>query len=315
MTRTAVGAGSELRPHGPFDLATVALLGLGDRDAGVFDGVLRLALCLDGGTYERSVGVEVRQDGAVLRVSVVPEAGTAALTDQEHERLRAQLRRVLSLEHDGAAFAALCAADPALARAHHALPAYRPRMFPSAYEAAVTSVVSARRSRRQGLAQVGRLAQEGGTAFELGGRAASAIPTPSQLLAVESVRGLPAQRVEQLHGVAEAALRGELVTDELRRLPPEEAVARLQRLPGIGPFYSALVVELSFGLTDLTPTAAERARGVVARAHGLEDLDEEAFVRLADGWRPFRGWVVSLLRTRDDQAATTGRLRADPDPA
>lgn len=78
---------------------------------------------------------------------------------------------------------------------------------------------------------------------------------------------------------------------------------RLQRLRGIGPSYNALVLELSFGLTDLVPTAGERARGVVARAYGVEDLDEDAFTRLMDGWRPFRGWVLSMLRTRSDQAA------------
>ena len=46
---------------GLYDLSEVAKMGFGHRDESSFDGVMRMAFCLDGG-YARSVGVVARQD-------------------------------------------------------------------------------------------------------------------------------------------------------------------------------------------------------------------------------------------------------------
>jgi len=47
---------------GPYDLGEIATMGFGHRDERSFDGVMRMAFCLDG-DYERQVGVEARQRG------------------------------------------------------------------------------------------------------------------------------------------------------------------------------------------------------------------------------------------------------------
>ncbi len=47
---------------GPYDLGEIAMMGFGHRDEHSFDGVMRMAFCLDG-DYERQVGVAARQDG------------------------------------------------------------------------------------------------------------------------------------------------------------------------------------------------------------------------------------------------------------
>lgn len=141
--------------------------------------------------------------------------------------------------------------------------------------------------------------------LELAGRPTTALPTPSQLLAVESVPGLPADRIPRLHAVAEAASRGELGADRLRLMPPAEAMAEPQRLPGIGPFYSSLVVERACGHADVLPTLEEHTRRAVEQAYGIKSLDEEAFARLVESWRPFRTWVLVLLRSLADRTAVT----------
>ena len=56
---------------GPYDLREVALMGFGHRDEASYDGVMRLAFCLDG-DHERQVGVEVRQAGDRLDLTVAP---------------------------------------------------------------------------------------------------------------------------------------------------------------------------------------------------------------------------------------------------
>ena len=52
---------------GPYDLGEVAMMGFGHRDERNFDGVMRMALCLDG-SYERQGGVAARQHGDHLEL-------------------------------------------------------------------------------------------------------------------------------------------------------------------------------------------------------------------------------------------------------
>lgn len=219
---------------------------------------------------------------------------------------------MISLDHDGAAFHRLCESNPTLAAVHRHAPGFRPALFYSPYEATVCSIVSARRGRRQGLAQLARLAEQSGVPLELAGQPTTALPTPSQLLTVESVPGLPADRIPRLHAVAEAASRGELDADRLRPMPPAQAMAELQRLPGIRPFYSSLIVERACGHTDVLPSFEEHTRRAVEQAYGLQSLDEGAFARLVESWRPFRTWVLVLLRSLADGQRWRQTIRSEP---
>ncbi len=290
-----------LAVRGPLDLAQLARQGFGNRDESAFDGVLRRAFCLDG-DYERQVGVEVRQAGRSLELDLHVPSESPPLTDAETERARAQVARILSVEHNGTAFARLCKADPALAAAYQRAPGFRPGLFSSPYEAAVTSIVSARRSRRQGLALVARLAEQSGVSIDLAGQPTTALPTPSQLLKVDSSPGIPADRIPRLHAVAEAARRGELDADRLRGLPSADAVTELRRIPGIGAFYGSLIVERACGHADLALTFNEHASRAVGQAYGLESVDEQEFHRLAETWHPFRTWVLVLFRSLLDRS-------------
>jgi DNA-3-methyladenine glycosylase II len=284
---------------GPYDLREVALMGFGHRDESSFDGIMRMAFCLDGG-YDRAVGVAARQDGDRLTLEVVTEDGP--LTADELETVRCQVARVVSLDHDGAAFDRLCRADPALAAVHARAPGFRPALFYSPYEAAVWSIVSARRPRSQGIALRLRLAEVAGTAFNVAGVPTLAVPTPSRLLEVDSVPGLPADRIPRLHAVAEAARDGRLVADRLRALPPDEARAELQQLPGIGPFYSSLVLIRACGHADLPAPEEPHSRSAIQAAYGLDhEPTADEVLRIAEGWRPFRTWVTVMLRALCDR--------------
>src|SRR4029453_1511717 len=91
----------------------------------------------DGPLSERQFG-----DRLELRVHSAGER----LSDAEVEALRKQVARVVSLDHDGEAFHQLCLADVVLARVHDKAPGFRPALFYSPYEAAVWSIISARRA-------------------------------------------------------------------------------------------------------------------------------------------------------------------------
>jgi DNA-3-methyladenine glycosylase II len=279
---------------GPYELREVALMGFGHRDESSFDGAMRMAFCLDG-DYERPVGVVARQVDDRLDLSI--ESGDEPLSEEEIATVQRQVARVVSLDHDGEAFDGLCRSDPALARVHEVAPGFRPALFYSPYEAVVWSILSARRPRAQGITLRDRLAEQYGTGFDLAGQRLYAVPTPSRLLAVESVQGLPADRIPRLHAAAEAARRGDLDAERLRNLPPEEAMAQLQRLPGIGPFYSALVVIRACGHADVLAPQESRSRDAIREAYGIDhELSDAELAEISDSWRPFRTWVTVMMR-------------------
>lgn len=285
---------------GPYDLREVALMSFGYRDESTFDGAMRMAFVLDGG-YERPVGVVARQVGDRLELEVTAAEG--ALTKMELEAVRGQVARVVSLDHDGAAFDRMCRADPTLAAVHAVAPGFRPALFYSPFEAMVWSILSARRPRAQGITLRTRLAEQSGTPFDLAGEHRYALPGPRGLLAVEAVPGLPADRIPRLHAVAEAARDGKLEADRLRALDPEEAMAELQQLPGIGPFYSALVVIRACGHADVLSLSEGHSRAAVQAAYGIDhELSDAELTEIAEGWRPFRTWVSVMMRALGDRS-------------
>ena len=279
---------------GPFDLREVAMMGFGHRDERSFDGVMRMAFCLDG-DYERQVGVEAKQLGNRLEVLMQP-AGDP-LSGAEVGALGKQVARVISLDHDGEAFHQLCLADPVLAKVHARAPGFRPALFYSPYEAALWSIISARRARTQGIALRARMSEMYGAGFDLSGIRTLCVPTPSAVLEMESVPGLPADRLPRLHAVAEATQRGELDAERLRSMPPEDAQAELQRLPGIGPFYSSLIVIRACGHADAPSLGEPRSRAAIQAAYGVDhELSDAELLALAETWRPFRTWVTVMMR-------------------
>ena len=286
---------------GPFDLREVALMGFGHRDEHSFDGVMRMAFCLDG-DYERQVGVEARQFGD--RLELQAQSLGDPLSDAEAEALRKQVARVVSLDHDGEAFHQLCLSDPVLARIHMKAPGFRPALFYSPYEAALWSIISARRARSQGITLRARMSELYGAGFELSGTRTLCVPTPSALLEIESVPGLPADRIPRLHAVAQAAQRGVLDADRLRAMAPEDAKAELQQLPGVGPFYSSLIVIRACGHADAPTLGEPRSRAAIEQAYGIDhELGDEELLALAERWRPFRTWISVMMRALSTDAA------------
>jgi len=283
---------AQIQISGPYDLREVALMGFGHRDERDFDGVMRLAFCVDG-TYEDQVGVELRQRGSSLELTVHDRPGQRTDLDT----VTRQVARVVSVDHDGEEWRRVCERDQALGRLCEIAPGFRPAMFYSPYEAAVWSIISARRARPQGIALRSRLSAEHGATFDLAGVPTPALPTPSALLALESFPGLPQDRIPRLHAVAEATVRGRLDVQRLLAMSPEEAREDLQQLPGIGPFYSALIVIRALGLSDVLSSEESRSREAIRNLYGLDhDPSDAEIAALAENWRPFRTWATVMIR-------------------
>jgi DNA-3-methyladenine glycosylase II len=290
----------EIIPQGPFSLREAAMFGFGQRLEPEWDGVIRLAFCVDGG-YQHQVGIEVRQDeGAAGTVRCKVDG------DGDPDRVRGQVARVLSLDHDGNAFVRISDRDPVIARLLEAAPGLRPPLFYSPYEAAAWAVLSTRWSARQAGAVRRRLSEQFGAVFELADKGVAALPTPEQLLAVGSFPGIPEVKMARLHSVARSALSGDLDAASLRAMDPADAMAHLRTIDGIGPFYSALIVIRATGVTDVLPSQEPKAVDLVRQLYGLASIPTEAELeRLAEPWRPFRTWATVLIRAAANRVLAT----------
>ena len=246
-----------ITPSGPFSLAEAATFGFGQRAAGAWDGVMRLAFCLDG--YTAQVGVEVRQDDAgVVHGTVSGPAGT------DLDAVRGQVARVLSLDHDGEEFTRIGERDPVIGRLQQIAPGLRPPLFYSPYEAAAWSVLSARRPARQMMAR--QAAPERGAWRGLRPGRPARSPPSRRLRHCCASRHLPVSRPTSWAGCTaspNAAIAGQLDAAHLLALGPDAAAAELQQIKGIGPFYSSLIVIRGTGFADVLPVAEPQG----ARSH------------------------------------------------
>ena len=278
-------------PTGPFSLRESVEFGFGQRHAEVFDGVMRLAFCLD--DFSGQVGVVLRQDRAGVHGEIVGAVGASV----DKRAVRGQVARMLSLDREASGFAEVGLRDPVIGALQAAAPGLLPPLFHSPYEAAVWSVLSARRPALQMAKVRDQLAAQHGRVFDLAGKQVAALPTPAQLLRVTEFPGIPAEKLARLHGVARAAIDGLLDVERLQRLGPQIAITEVQRIKGIGPFYASLIVIRAVGFTDVLPADEPLARDLVTRLYGLDHPCEPADLeRIAEPWKPYRTWATVLIR-------------------
>jgi len=286
-----------IKPKGPFSLEESATFGFGQRSAQAFDGVMRLAFCLD--DFSGQAGVEVRQEAAGVHCTIV---GSDAV-----ELIRTQVARVLSLDHNATGFIAVGDRDPVIKRLQAAAPGLRPPLFYSPYEAAAWSVLSARRPAEQMKRVREHLSDVHGRSFDVARKQLAAFPSPEQLLEVKAFPGIPEVKLDRLHGVARAALDGWLDPARLSSQDPATAMSELQRIKGIGPFYSALILIRASGVTDVLPPDEPRVRDVARSLYGLAASPTVAeFATIAEPWKPWRTWCTVLMRAAGQRIAGVG---------
>jgi DNA-3-methyladenine glycosylase II len=281
---------------GPFSLAAAAAFGFGPNTGRPLPGdgtAMRLVFVTD--DLRHQAGAAVRQEPGGGLVADVHGSGDVAAVER-------QLRRILSVDRPANGWIAAGRRDPVLGRLQADHPGLRPVLFHSPYEAAAWAMMSQRRQRSQASAMRRRLCEALGRPFELDGQVDYAFPLPDRLLGLETFPGLEPQRVERLHGVAERALSGELDPEILASMETGRAMAALESIPGLGPFYAGLVLLRACGVSDALTGEEPRLRGYLRHYYGLPDEPDDAAVRrIAEAWRPFRTWAAVLIRASGDR--------------
>jgi DNA-3-methyladenine glycosylase II len=282
-----------ITPRGPFDLArSIAFLeGWSAAEQPPGQSALRFAFCPDHDWVP--VGVTVTAEGSDVHVT------TTALAT---EALGEQVARILSLDVDATELADLADQDPVVAGLLRSVPGSRPVCFWTPWEAACWAVLSQRTSRRTASILKQRITRSHGTEITIDGEAHFAFPSPSAVLESPGLPGVNPVKLEWIHGLAAAALAGTLTAETLRARAPDDALALLRGLPGIGPFSASLVLIRGAGEPDAFTTSEPRLLQAVRTAYRLPDTTaNSAYARLAEEWRPFRSWVAFWLRSASPQ--------------
>jgi DNA-3-methyladenine glycosylase II len=284
-----------ITPDGAFSLAAAASFGFGPNTGRPKPDGNSMSLAFVADDLEHQAAAFLTQDSDGL-------LHCRLFGDADPDRVAAQVRRVLSLDQSGSAWAEVGGLDPVIGRLQSEFPGLRPVLFHSPYEAAAWSILSQRRHRTQATAVRKRLSAAHGRAFATPGGDLEAFPTPAELLRVESFPSLEPQRIDRLHAVARAALDGELDPARLLAVAPDAAMAALQELPGIGPTYAGLILLRSTGATDILTLGEPRIPSYVRHFYGLAHPATSGEISsLADAWRPFRTWACVLIRVAGDR--------------
>jgi DNA-3-methyladenine glycosylase II len=280
----------ELVPRGPFSLAAGAAFLAGFAPAGhraAAQGHLHLAFVPDG--EEAAGGVCLRQPDAMVVGEVFGEADPEAVRDQ--------VARILSLDVDGTGFPEVGERDPVVGKLQGRWPGLRPVGFCSPYEAAAWALICHRIRMIQAARIKARMATELGQAVDIHGDVRHAFPSPARLAALEGFPGLFDRKVENLRALGMEAVDGRLDGAWLRGLPRDQALAELKQLQGIGDFSAELVLLRGAGDPDHLPRHEPRLCRGAALAYDLEEPpDRDWLEQRAEAWRPYRTWVVLLLR-------------------
>ncbi len=280
-----------LEPLGPFSLEAAARFWSDFTPAGHagldLAGHLHMAFPSDA-TWQ-SVGVCVRAGAGGLSADVYGDA--------DPDAVRRQTARILSLNVDGRGLEDVGRRDLIAADLLARFAGLRPVCFYTPYEAAVWALISHRIQMRQAAGIKGRLAEAFGEEVNIHGQAMRAFPSPRALVDLSEFPGLFGRKAANIAAVAAAALAGDLDAATLRALPDDEALSRLQHLPGIGPFSAELILLRGAGHPDYLTLLEPRFRRAVRQAYALEHEPTDAELsRIADAWRPYRMWITFLLR-------------------
>jgi DNA-3-methyladenine glycosylase II len=295
---------AEIQGLGPFELGESIRFLKGftpasREDAEEETGVLRLAFPVEGSwEYAGAVVRGKEADSVEIEIHATAEVAPAALV---------QVRRILSLDVDGSDFTRLGEKDPVLRRLRSRYPGLRPVLFHSPYEAACWAIIGNRIRVAQAARVKQQIAEREGEVVEVDGRRLIAFPAPEALLGMEPHPSLAAAKTAQLNSIAEAAREGRLAADLLRAMTVEEALAHLQKLPGIGPFSAQLILIRGAGHPDVFPRDEPRLHAEMRRAYDLEGAEVSELAEIAEGWRPYRSWVALLLRS--DRERRIGEIR------
>ena len=236
-------------------------------------------------------------DNVVWRTVRQPDAATLTIAgNATPESDRAWADRVLGLVGSCPAFT-----DGTLEALRARYSGLRAYANGSIVDGLVTSIVGQSISVAAAAVTETRLAMRFAAPVALAGRHFWPLPRADQLAdappALVRESGVTWRRADAIVVAARAALDGHLPSAEQARADPDAARTALRSLPLVGPWTAESTLLWGIGLADAHPTGDVALLRAARRAYADPTLDLRGLDRLAETWRPARGWAARLLWT------------------
>jgi AraC family transcriptional regulator of adaptative response / DNA-3-methyladenine glycosylase II len=261
--------------------------------------------------YARTIGLD--HGHALVHVRPVPDRHELELTVRGASpksllQVASAARRVFDLGADPALIAATLKSDPLLGPLVRKRPGLRVPGVWEPFECAVRAIAGQQVTVAAGRTLVARIVARAGRRIGPDGEALTHLfPSPHELAAADLEGfGIPAARIAALKALARAVAdrRIDLGGD------PDQVVAALAELPGIGSWTAQYIALRALGEPDAFPAADIVLRRMAASRVAMVPTRDLA--RRAEAWRPWRSYAVLYLW----QAATDGasRLKRTDEP-
>lgn len=108
--------------------------------------------------------------------------------------------------------------------------------------------------------------------------------------------GLSASKVKALKSLAAAVTEGDLDLTKLKRLPHAEAVERLTRIWGIGPWTAEMFLIFALGAEDVFSPGDLGLIRSIEQLYGLpKGAPREQILAITERWSPYRSFACLVL--------------------
>ena len=265
----------------------------------------------DGERYRRSIEIGGQQGIVEVRPRRGHDELLAVIDLPEVTHLStivARLRRMFDLDADCNEIARHLGADPALQPRVAALPGLRLPGAWDPFELGVRAILGQQVSVAAATTLAGRLVEAHGKKLRGSDTPPEFLfPSPERLAGAElAALGMPRKRAAAISGLAAAAASDENLFTSFT--VPDELVARLIALPGIGEWTAQYIALRGLGEPDAFP--ASDLGLLKAWSTADERATPAALSRAAQRWRPWRGYAAMYLWLGDniDSNTTSTRL-------
>jgi len=260
------------------------------------ESTYRRALSIDDGPVALSVTEEGTQEAPRLSARL-----GARPTDRPPDwPVRRALSRLLGLDVDLSAFAAMAASDPLLGPLAARMRGLKPPRFPTVFEALVNGVACQQLSLDVGIHLLNRLTDERGRPVSADPEGMRAFPGPEELGSAEpddiKCLGFSRAKARTIVEAARTIAAGDLDLEGLERLEDGAAIERLTAMRGIGRWTAEYVLLRGLGRLHIFPGDDVGAHNKLRRLFDIDTgLDYDAVRRLIGRWHPYAGVVYFHL--------------------
>jgi DNA-3-methyladenine glycosylase II len=261
----------------------------------------------DESTYRRVVSIEegpvavsVTQDGTQEHPRLSAHIDGGRLDQPDEQPMRRALSRLLGLDVDLSAFAAMAASDAWLGPLAARMRGLKPPRFPTVFEALVNGVACQQLSLDVGIHLLNRLTAARGrpASDDLDGM--RGFPGPEELASTEPEEvkrlGFSHAKARAIVEAARAIAAGELDLEGLEQLEDRAAIERLTGMRGIGRWTAEYVLLRGLGRLHVFPGDDVGAHNKLRRLFDIDTaLDYDTVKRLVGRWHPYAGVVYFHL--------------------